>query len=158
MINKLIVLLLSAGLAFLPPADTMLTSSKGELVANVPITVSEQQAVYEKWTLTKVTCGVCSGSGRVPSYRKCTACYGAGDVNCSNFDCPFGGGWHACDVCKGSGQLVSGQIACYSCSGSGKIDGKGALVSDVTATSGSLPSNGKHADGYWYVFKENVED
>lgn len=152
MISKLIVLLISAGLTFLPPSNIAQTNSKSELIATVPITVSKQQSVYEKYSSSQKTCNNCGGSGQVTGHNyNCSYCGGSGSVNCNNSDCPFGSGWHECQACIT-------KVKDSKCNGTGKVAAKGSYIEDVITDTGNLPSNGKHTDGYWYVFKENVED
>ncbi len=122
------------------------------------------------------TCGGCSGSGKVwvnngsicgicgsyypcsshpggPSandggYWTCGSCYGSGSVNRS----------HTCGSCGGSGSRTT-TSTCSTCKGSGNHGYvKGTYLSDVTVTANSLPANGNHTDGSWYILKHLIQD
>lgn len=45
-----------------------------------------------------------------------------------------------------------GNTTCTTCGGEGYHYSKGTYIADVTSPPGAYPANGKHSDGYWYVY------
>lgn len=128
----------------------------------------------------KVTCSDCRGTGKLTI---CRSCSGYGQVMTHNiFDgavcskcgstsnhahwekcqrCKGGGSEpeYTCQYCSGSGYKINGAKPCPTCSGSG-MSGykKGSFIATVTADANSLPADGKHTDGYWYILKNLIEE
>lgn len=93
-------------------------------------------------------CSICGGTSNHGHWRDCTTCRRSGSV------APY-----TCNRCGGKGYTSGGMKTCVKCSGSGNFGYKAdSKLSEITADKGSLPTDGRHTDGYWYVFKENVEE
>lgn len=143
-------------------------NSISTVTANVPVTVGAQQAVYEKWTVVQDACSPCRGTGKINTIVKCSWCSGSGqemyDQGYDGHQCGTCSStsnhahFRQCYQCSGSGS-TGGITTCTSCGGQGKMPyRKDMYLSEITSDNGSLPNNGKHTDGFWYVFKNLVED
>lgn len=122
------------------------------------------------------TCGSCSGSGRGAQYYILSAapCYVCGATGFSGQHRHATGEYDPCGSCGGSGsKSYTSTSTCYNCSGSGqtgsiktcspcagrgKTGSKGVYQSTLSALDGSLPNNGEHTDGFWYIRGRQIVD
>lgn len=115
------------------------------------------KAIYGKYNALPVyatkTCTTCGGSGKVAMYPYCSYCGSTSVYKQSSV-------WK-CRNCGRSDDAVMYSQTCRTCNGIGNITTstisgykKGTFIAEITAEYGSLPQNGKHSDGYWYVFEK----
>lgn len=182
MINKVIAMILSLGIMSSPLnlAEGMRSVGR-ELTARVPITSSEQQAVYEKYTTrTEMIDGYEVIWGVESPVSGDTYTTGWLDYEINNIDGTVQGVgspvyisyneettiyivYSPLEICRITRRHYNNYLYMFKSIGAlgkAKISTEvmGDFVSEVTVKAGSLPQDGKHTDGYWYVLKNLVED
>lgn len=97
------------------------------------------------------SCSGCGGDGYHPEYV-CSRC-GAKWRQCSDSS------EERCEGCHSGGSKTFNRIQCSSCGGKGHTIisaayySQGAYLSAVTAEQNTYPQNGRHTDGFWYVYQ-----
>lgn len=158
-----------------------LPTSGSQLTATVPITVGKQQAIYEKYrTITKqelnyfisyVSSMGPGGSGKTSGYQNYALDRKTGVITFSNrvsmpnikigdvFWYEQVRGVYSIQVSDiHDGEFWGSKQYYDKYSQTVTVYDKGSYLADTIAIENSLPADGKHSDGYWYVFKNLVED